>query len=118
MKSVAKITRLLTNGIIFDLARIWHAVNHAFIAQRDNGDCMFNVSECLGTTSVIVLSNTHHPGNERGFGPAVRQVGYHIITGIGFDALCEFWPEIARKFRLPVRLEPMPDNVEANSAIR
>jgi hypothetical protein len=98
--------------------RLWHAINHAFIAQRDNGDRMFNASEWLGTASVIALSNTYHPGNERGFGPAAQQMGYNIITDMGFDVLREFWPEIARKFRLPFRLEPVPGDVEANPAIK
>lgn len=87
-------------------SRLWHAVNHAFLAHRDNGDRMFNFSEWLGTTSAVVLSNTYHPGNERGVGPAAELVGLNVGEDIGFDVLREFWPEIAHKFRLPFRAEP------------
>jgi hypothetical protein len=98
--------------------RLLHAVDHAFVAHRDNGNRMFNFSEWLGTVSVVTLSNVYHPGNERGFAPAARQVGYNISEDIGFDVLREFWPEIARKFRLPFRAEPVPIDFEANPAIK
>jgi hypothetical protein len=98
--------------------RLLHAINHAVVAQRDNGDRMFNASEWLGTASVVALSNMYHPGNERGFRPAAQQMGYDIAEDIGFDVLREFWPEIAHKFRLPFRLEPVPDDVAANPAIK
>lgn len=83
--------------------RFLHAVGHAFVAHRDNGKHMFNFSEWMGTTSAVALSNTYHPGNERGFAPAARQVGYTVLTDMGFDILREFWPEIARKLRMPFR---------------
>ena len=98
--------------------RLLYAIDHAFVARRDNGNRMFNVSEWLGTTSVSALSNMYHPGNGRGFAPAAQRVGYNIAEDIGFDLLREFWPEIARKFRLPFRLEPVPDDIEANPAIQ
>jgi hypothetical protein len=77
---------------------------------------MFNVSEWLGTASVVALSNVYHPGNERGFAPAARQVGYNVIEDIGFDVLREFWPETARKFRLPFRAESAVSDSEENPA--
>ena len=90
--------------------RLLHAVGHAFVAHRDNGNRMFNFSEWLGTTSAVTLSNAYHPGNQRGLAPAARQVGYNVIEDTGFDLLREFWPEIARKFRLPFRAEPVLRN--------
>jgi hypothetical protein len=86
--------------------RILHAVDHAFVAHRDNGDRMFNFSEWLGTISVLSLSNLYRPGNQRGFGPTSEQVGYNIGEDMCFDVLREFWPQIAHKFRLPFRDEP------------
>jgi hypothetical protein len=83
--------------------RFLHAVGHVFVAHRDNGKHMFNFSEWMGTTSAVVLSNTYHPGNERGFAPAARQVGYSVLTDMGLDIVREFWPEIARKLRMPFR---------------
>jgi len=83
--------------------RFLHAIGHAFVAHRDNGKQMFNFSEWMGTTTAVVLNNRYHPGNEPGFGPAARRVGYAIATDMGFDVLREFWPEIARKLRMPFR---------------
>lgn len=94
--------------------RFLHAVEHAFVAYNDNGNPMFNFSEWLGTASTVSLSNIYHPGNKRGFAPAARQVGYDVINDIGFDVLREFWPEIARKFKLPFRVEPAPSSSDSN----
>ena len=55
--------------------RLWHAVNHAFVAHQDNGWQMFNISEWVGTISAETLSNTYHPGNGRGVGPAAERGG-------------------------------------------
>jgi hypothetical protein len=91
--------------------RLWHAFNHAFIADRDDGSGVFNFSEWLGTTSSEILANTYHPGNGRGAGAVSEQVGIDIAQDIGFDILREFWPELARKLRLPFREEretPVP----------
>jgi len=85
--------------------RLLHAVEHAVVAHRDDGRQMFNFSEWLGTASTVVLSNTYHPDNRRGFAPAAERVGYSILQDVGFDVLREFWPEISKKFRLPFRGE-------------
>ena len=96
--------------------RFLHAVEHVFVAHRDNGKRIFNFSEWLGTTSSVVLSNTYHPDNERGFEAAAQAVGFSVIQDVGFDVLREFWPEISRKFRLPFRDESDPTNHGANPA--
>lgn len=90
--------------------RFGHAVKHSVIAHRNNGSSMFNFSEWLGTTSVVVLSNVYHPGNKRGVGPAAEGVAISISTDSGFDLLREFWPEVARKFKMPFRGENDPKN--------
>ncbi len=86
--------------------RLFHAAVHVFIAHRENGTHMFNFSEWLGTSSAVALSNLYRPDNKRGFSPAAQQVGYSVIEDSGFDVLREFWPEIARKLKLPFRGQP------------
>lgn len=83
--------------------RFLHAVEHTFVAQRDSGRHMFNVSQWLGTATAVGLNDIYHPGNERGFSPALRTSGYALATGMGFDVLREFWPDIAHKFHMPFR---------------
>ena len=69
---------------------------------------MPNFSEWLGTASAVVLANTYHFDNRRGFAPAARRFGYAVGSDIGGDILREFWPEIARKFKLPFRDRNVP----------
>jgi hypothetical protein len=98
--------------------RFLHALEHAFVAYRDNGNRMFNFSEWLGTTSAISLSNFYHPGNQRGFGPSAQAVGIIVLSDMGFDVLREFWPEISRKFKLPFRAEPVREDHNLSPAIK
>ena len=83
--------------------RFLHAAEHTFVAHRDSGKHMFNFSKWMGTASAVALNNAYHPGNERGFTPATRQIGYSVMGDMGFDVLREFWPEIARKLHMPFR---------------
>jgi len=83
--------------------RLFHAVAHTFVGHRDSGKRMFNVSAWLGTATTVALSDVYHPGNESGLAPMLRAGGYALATGMGFDILREFWPDIARKFRMPFR---------------
>lgn len=88
--------------------RFLHALEHSVVAHREDGTQMFNFTEWLGTTSAVVLSNTYHPDNRRGVGPTATRVAYNVGGDIGFNVLREFWPEIARKFRLPFRDQNEP----------
>lgn len=85
--------------------RLFHAVEHVVVAQRDNTKRMFNFSEWLGTASTVVLSNTYHPDNQRGFASAAQRAGYSMLQDVGFDVLREFWPEVSRLLKLPFRGE-------------
>jgi hypothetical protein len=89
-------------------SRLLHALEHSVIANREDGTRMFNVSEWLGTASSVALSNTYHPDNRRGFAPAAQRVAISVANDAGFDVLREFWPEIARKFKLPFRDQDQP----------
>jgi hypothetical protein len=85
--------------------RFFHAVVHVAVAHNEDGASMPNYSEWLGTTSAVALSNVYHPDNRRGFGPSAENVVIAVSQDAGFDVLREFWPEIARKFKLPFRGE-------------
>jgi hypothetical protein len=95
--------------------RFMHAVRHAVVAYNDNGKPMFNFSEWLGEISGTSISNLYHPGARRGFGPAAEGIAIDVAADIGYDELREFWPELARKLRLPFRdqNEPKPDALPA-----
>ena len=104
--------RYYRQGLGSTKTRMLHAVQHAVVAHRDNGDRMFNFSEWLGTISAVSLGNLYHPGNRRGFGPAAEGVGISVLTDMGYDMLREFWPEISHKFKLPFRAEPAGQDID------
>jgi hypothetical protein len=83
--------------------RFLHAVTHSVVASNDHGSPMFNFSEWAGEISGISISNLYHPGARRGVVPATEGIAFDVLTDIGFDELREFWPEVARKMRLPFR---------------
>ncbi|HWF12834.1 MAG TPA: hypothetical protein VG272_03795 [Candidatus Acidoferrales bacterium] len=91
--------------------RFLHAVAHAVVAYNDKGRPMFNFSEWLGEISGASISNLYHPGNERGVLPAAQNIAIDVALDIGFDELKEFWPETARKLRLPFRDQNVPQPV-------
>jgi len=95
--------------------RFLHAVRHAVVAYNDHGKPMFNFSEWMGEISGTSISNLYHPGARRGFSPAAQAIAFDVGMDIGFDELREFWPEVARKLRLPFRdqNEPRPNALPA-----
>ena len=88
--------------------RLLHALEHTFVAHRDNGKSMPNISEWAGTTSGVLLSDVYHPGTTHGAGAIAWQVSSNVLQDAGFNVLREFWPEIARKFRVPFRSASPP----------
>jgi hypothetical protein len=88
--------------------RFLHAVAHSVLAYNDHSQRMFNFSEWLGEISGKSLSNLYHPGARRGFAPAAEGIGTDVAMDVGFDELREFWPEVARKLRLPFRDQNQP----------
>jgi hypothetical protein len=91
--------------------RILHAVEHLVITHRSDGTHMFNYTEWLGTASAVSLNNLYHPGEARGAGAMARNAGSRFAWDVGYDVLREFWPDIARKFKLPFR--DMPQSASA-----
>ena len=83
--------------------RFLHAVEHTIIARGDNGRRIFNSSEWLGTSSAAVLNNTMHPDYSHGLGAVAQSTVYSVLGDMGFDVLREFWPEAARKLKMPFR---------------
>jgi hypothetical protein len=88
--------------------RFLHAMEHVVVAHQENGERMFNFSEWLGSASSAALADFYHPGNKPGVGPPARGAAYGMLEDAGFDVLREFWPEIAKKFKLPFRGQNEP----------
>jgi len=90
--------------------RLLHAVAHSLVAFDDDGDYIFNVTESVGTLSAAALNNAYHPGDDHTLATITRQAGLSVVQDMGFDVLREFWPQIARKLKMPFRdmAEPQP----------
>ena len=91
--------------------RVLHALGHAVVAHRDDGRYIFNFSEVLGTATGAALNYAYHPGSRRGAHVVAEDAAFSILSDAGFDLLREFWPELARKLRMPFRslINPDPD---------
>jgi len=95
--------------------RLLHAVGHIALAHSDKGDEMLNWSNWFATVSSASLSNLYHPGNRRGFAPTAETVGWSFANQAGFLVLREFWPEIAKKMKLPFRGQEQTTNPPVKS---
>jgi hypothetical protein len=89
-------------GVGSGRTRLGHAMKHTFVTYRDSGRHAFNFSEWLGTASAVAIGTTYHPGI-RDASDAAQAMGFSIGFDMGFDILREFWPDIARKFKMPFR---------------
>jgi hypothetical protein len=96
--------------------RLLHALGYVFVANREDGTHVVNASQWFAAVTAVALSNTYHPDNQRGFAPSAQRVGCAAAQNMGFGVLREFWPEIARKFRLPFRGQPGIANAPPVSA--
>jgi hypothetical protein len=82
-------------------SRLGHALSHRWVTRTDSGRRTFNFSEWSANVSSKAISNLYHPGNPRGFGSTATRVGWSVGTNMMWDVVREFWPEIARKLKLP-----------------
>ena len=90
--------------------RLLHAVDRTVIAHDEYGGNMFNFNEWLGTASTVVLSNTYLPDNNRSASHAAEVISIDVAYDAGYNILREYWPEIAKKFKLPFRDRNEPPN--------
>ena len=86
------------------------------MAHHDNGKHMFNFSEWMGAATAVAVSDGLHPGNEHGFGPGAKWASFTVVTDMGLDVLREFWPEIARKLKMPFREKQKPQTAPQSPA--
>jgi hypothetical protein len=92
--------------------RLGHALEHSFVATSDSGKRVFNFSEWCTTITGKLVTNLYHPDAPRGFSSTAARVGFSVANDMGWDALREFWPEIAHKFRLPFRTHTGDDTAK------
>lgn len=82
--------------------RVWHAVEHTVIAQRDDGRPMLNVSTLATYPISAEISNLYVPGIH-GNGPSTVE---RVLTGYATDPIdtliTEFLPDVARHIQVHI----------------
>lgn len=77
--------------------RIKHVFGATVVTRKDDGTFRFNWSKLLASTSSSALSNAYYPAENRGLKLTFSRIGLSYLGEVGYNALKEFWPDIAHK---------------------
>jgi len=77
--------------------RTGHVFASAVWTRKDDKTFRFNWSKLLASGTSAGLSNAYYPAENRGAHLIVSRVVLSYLSEIGFNALKEFWPDIAHK---------------------
>jgi hypothetical protein len=82
--------------------RIWHAVEHTYVSQHDDGTRMPNYAT-LGTYLISAeLSNLYVPGIQTDAKSTARRIGVGIATDPAGAIVAEFLPDVARRIHIHI----------------
>ena len=79
--------------------RVWNAVSQTFIANRDSGGTMINVSEIGGNFGAGFLSNTWHPAGYNSPEDAVTRGMLGLAFHTARNVVREFLPDVLHRGR-------------------
>jgi len=77
--------------------RSLHTFTATVWSRKDDKTFGFNWSKLLGTGVSAGLSNAYYPSENRGTKLTFERIGLSYLSEVGYNALKEFWPDIARK---------------------
>jgi hypothetical protein len=82
--------------------RIWHAVEHTYVSQHDDGSPMLNCAT-LGTYVISAeLSNLYVPGLQVNAESTARRIGVGIATDPTGAIVAEFLPDVAKHIHIHI----------------
>jgi hypothetical protein len=82
--------------------RIWHAIEHTYVSQHDDGTRMPNYAT-LGTYLISAeLSNLYVPGIQTDAASTARRIGVGIATDPAGAIVAEFLPDVARRIHIHI----------------
>jgi hypothetical protein len=82
--------------------RIWHALEHTYVSQHDDGTRMPNYAT-LGTYVISAeLSNLYVPGIQTDAKSTARRIGVGIATDPAGAIVAEFLPDVARRIHIHI----------------
>ena len=81
-------------------SRTGHAWKRVFVARKDNGGEMVNVSNVVGAYVPPMITNRWMPERYNTWGNKLESGSTWLLTRGATNMLREFWPDISRKFRI------------------
>ncbi|MGD0955322.1 MAG: hypothetical protein ABR953_00650 [Candidatus Acidiferrales bacterium] len=78
--------------------RFGYALSRIFVARKDSGGQVFNVSEVAGNGVAIGISNLYYPAADRSVSSSLNSWGLQMGLDALGNELKEFWPDIHRRF--------------------
>jgi hypothetical protein len=78
-------------------SRLGAAVSQIFWTRMDSGRMQFNLSEIIGSSTGVAISNAYYPDN-RNASDAVTRLGVQIGVDVAGNILKEFLPDLSRVF--------------------
>lgn len=82
--------------------RLWHAIEHSYVSQHDNGRPMPNYEVLLTYPICAELSNLYVPGIADDRNSTIARVGIGLATNPADDLVAEFLPDVASHLHLRV----------------
>jgi hypothetical protein len=80
------------------LQRVAYSLSRLVIAKQDSGAAAFNASGIFGMALGIAASNAYYPVASRRGTVMAERVTTSLTGGIMGNLMCEFWPDIQKKF--------------------
>lgn len=82
--------------------RLWHAIEHTYVSQHDDGRKMLNCAT-LGTYVISAeLTNLYVPGIQTDVASTWRRIGVGIATDPAGAIVAEFLPDVARRIHIKI----------------
>jgi hypothetical protein len=82
--------------------RLWHAIEHTYVSQHDDGTPMPNYAT-LGTYVISAeLSNLYVPGIQTDAASTAKRIGIGIATDPAGAIVAEFLPDVARRIHIKI----------------
>jgi hypothetical protein len=82
--------------------RLWHAIEHTYVSQHDDGTRMPNYAT-LGTYLISAeLTNLYVPGIQTDAASTAKRIGIGIATDPAGAIVAEFLPDVARRIHIKI----------------
>ncbi|HVY91681.1 MAG TPA: hypothetical protein VHA14_02990 [Bryobacteraceae bacterium] len=79
-------------------ARIWNAISQEFLAYRDSGGRMINVSTLAGSYGSGFIANEWEPYDHSKVSDAILRGSLSVAAHVGGNVAREFLPDLLRRF--------------------